>query len=83
MGYSWDIFFMENRFVCNVTVFQVDLTKVRAGPDRTGSGSLLPVWPGAFYLRGQRPSTCVVRGLLSCEDDLGSLEGLGDMKMMI
>ena len=57
-------FVRENRFVCNVTVFQVDLTEVegtRAGPDRTGSGSLLPGWPGAFYLRGRGPSTCVAR----------------------
>ena len=47
---------MENRFVCNVTVFQVDLTEVegaRARSDRTGLGSLLSAWPGAFYLRGQ------------------------------
>ena len=49
----------------NVTVFQVDLSEVeevRAGPDRTGPGSilvargLLSAWPGA--------STCVARGLL-------------------
>ena len=60
---------MENRFVCNVTVFQVDLTEVegaRAGPDRTRPGSLLPAWPGAFYLRGQGPSTCVAKGPVTC-----------------
>ena len=51
--------------MCNVTVFQVDLSEVegvRAGPDRTGPGSilvargLLPVGSGAC--------TCVARGLL-------------------
>ena len=62
-------FVRENRFVCNVTVFQVNLTKVegaRAGSDRTGPGSLLPVWPGAFYLCGQGPSTCVAKEPVTC-----------------
>ena len=70
----------EGKFVCNVTVFQVDLSEVegvRAGPDRTGPGSmlvarsLLPVGPGASTCvdRGLLPggpgaSTCVVGGLL-------------------
>ena len=61
--------FMENRFACNVTVFQVNLTEVegaRAGPDRTGPGSLLPAWPGAFYLRGQGPFTCVAKEPATC-----------------
>ena len=59
---------MKNRFVCNVTVFQIDLNMVegaRARSDGTGLGSLLSVWPGAFYLRVQGPSICVARGLLS------------------
>ena len=50
---------MENRFVCNVTMFQVDLTEiegVRARSDRTGLGSSLSAWRGAFYLRGQGSS---------------------------
>ena len=61
--------------MCNVTVFQVDLSEVegvRAGPDRTG---LVPVWPGAFYLgaQGLLPVWLgrVVRGLLLREEDLG------------
>ena len=74
--------------MCNVTVFQVDLSEVemvRAGPDRTGSGSilvaggLLSVGSGAgtCVARGLLPggpgaSTCVVRGLLLHEEDLGS-----------
>ena len=60
---------IENRFACNFTVFQVNLTEVegaRAGPDRTGPGSLLPVWPGAFYMRGQGPSTCVAKEPATC-----------------
>ena len=58
---------MEIRFVCNVTV-KVDLIQVegaRARSDRTGLGSLLSAWPGAFYLRVQGPSICMARGLLS------------------
>ena len=48
----------EDKFVCNVTVFQVELSeveRVRAGPDRTGPGSilvargLLLVRSGGFY----------------------------------
>ena len=69
---------MENRFVCNVTVFQVDLTEVEgAGLDRTGPGSLLPAWPGACYLwvQGARGSSvcvdressiCVAKELSTC-----------------
>ena len=43
--------FMQNRFVGNITVFQVHLTEVegvRAGPDRKEPGSLLPAWPGGL-----------------------------------
>ena len=57
-GCSQDII-MENRFVCNITVFQVDLTKnegARARSDRTGLGNSLSAWPGAFYLPGQGSS---------------------------
>ena len=59
----------EDKFVCNVTVFQVELSeveRVRAGPDRTGPGSilvakgLLPVGAGLWVWA----STCVARGLL-------------------
>ena len=64
VGCSWGIF-MENRFVCNVTVFQVDLTEVEeAGLDRTGPGSLLPAWPGAFYLREQGACYLRVQGAM-------------------
>ena len=59
---------MENKFACNVTVFQVDLIEVegaRARSDRIGLESLLYARPGAFYLRGQGPSICVSKGLLS------------------
>ena len=57
-GCSQDII-VEKRFVCNVTVFQVDLTEIegaRARSDRRGLGNSLSAWPGAFYLRGQGSS---------------------------
>ena len=69
--------------MCNVTVFQVDLTEVEevgAGSDRIRPGSILVArgqGPSAgvargFYVCGQGPSTRVVRSLLLYEDDLGS-----------
>ena len=72
----------ENKFVCNVTVFQVDLSEVErlgAGSDRTGPGcipvarGLFPVGPGVsacvdrgFLPGGPGASSCVARAFYSC-----------------
>jgi hypothetical protein len=47
-------FVRENRFVCNVTMFQVDLTEVEGTRAfYLCARGLLSAWQGALYLRGQ------------------------------